>query len=256
MPASAAEAIVAFMLTVSGADAFEGWRLTVPDNVPADVLTLADPTDPVAQARLWEAIFPSIPRGALLDMCIMESGCRRIKPSSPYYHEGTGIHVLDLSAGERSYRGAYKRGHLQGCEFWPDPATLEPDDPWFFNASTRGNYGMIAAFNIRRLGPCVPLEALDLPLFSAWSAAVKIDRICKRYVKVRKRPCSTQAVRCAWARAKWGTSACGRVIRKMKRRLAKSRKRSRLDLDYHPTLADFRRARDAKRSAAPTDANV
>jgi hypothetical protein len=243
---SAAEAIVAFMLTVSGADAFEGWRLTIPDNVPADVLTLADPSDPVAQARLWEAIFPAIPRGALLDTCLLESGCRRIEPTSRYYHEGTGIHVLDLDAGERSYRGAYDRGHLQGCEFWPDPSTLAAGDPWFFNASTRGNYGLIAAFNIRKLGACVPLEALDSPFFSAWASAVKIDRICQRYEQVRKRPCSKQAVRCAWARAEWGSKNCGRVIRKMKKRLAQSQKRKRLDLDYHPTLADLRRARDAR----------
>ncbi len=253
MPLDLAEAVVAGFMLLSGADAFEGWRLTIPDRVPADVLTLADPSDPLAQARLWEAIYPSIPRGALVDTCILESGCRRVRPTSRFYLEGTAIHLIDRDAGEPAYRGAYERGHLQGCEFWPDPEDV--DDPeWFYNASTRGNFGLIAAFNIRKLGRCVPLEALDVPFFSAWISAVKINRICVRYAKVRKRECSTNAVRCAWARAKWGSSNCGRVIRKMKRRLKKYKgRRTRTDWKHYPTLATFRKERDARRTAEVAD---
>lgn len=249
MLSSIGEALVALIVTLSGADAFDGWQITIPDRMPADAIALADPTDPVAQSHLWEAIYPGIPHGAIVNTCILESGCRRIKPTSRYYIEGTAIHKLDRKAGESAYRGTYRRGFLRtGCEFWPDPADVDTTaDPTAFyeTASTRGNFGMIAAFNIRRLGSCIPLEALDLPFFSAWSAAVKIDRICVKYERVRKRPCSMQAIRCAWAQAKWGSSHCGRVIRKMKKVLSKSQMRKRIDESYHPSLADFRRAHDA-----------
>ena len=256
MSPSIAEAIVAAFITLSGADAFDGWRITIPDNVPADAATLADPLDPVAQSHLWEAIFPSIPHGAIVNTCILESGCRRIKPTSRFYLPGTAIHKLDRKAGQSSYRGAYRRGFLKGCpEFWPNPADVDqrefPED-FYETASTRGNFGAIVAFNVLALGSCIPFEVFDVPFFSAWSAAVKIDRICKKYERVRKKPCTMQAIRCAWAQAKWGSNHCGRVIRKMKKALGRSRMRKHIDESYHPTLADFRRAHDAHRTA--TDA--
>lgn len=260
MPLSIAEAIVAAFVTITGADAFEGWDMKIPAAVPADVLTLADPSDPVAQSHLWEAIYPSIPHNAIINTCILESGCRRIKPTSRYYIEGTAIHKLDRHAGESAYRGTFRRGFLDtGCEFWPDPADVDlTDDPTTFYeaASTRGNFGMIAAYNTRRLGRCVPFEALDSPFFGAWSVAVKIDRICTKYERVRKKPCSMQAIRCAWAQAKWGSKHCGRVIRKMHKVLKRSRMRKRIDESYHPTLADFRRARDVQRITAATTTDV
>lgn len=233
-----ASTILAALLSTVGPD-LEAWRLSVPQGVPADVIHLADPLDPVAQSYLWEAIFPSIPRGALLTTCILETGCRRVPASSRYYVEGTAIHRLDRGHGEASYRGAYRRGRLQGCPFWPDPQDVE-DPEWFWQASTRGNYGTIGAFVVRHMGACVPFEALDVPFFAAWAAAVKIDRACRRYVKVRHRPCSLQAVRCHWAQSRWGTKRCGRTIRKMRKQLARSKAYARIDQHDHPTLSEIR----------------
>lgn len=231
-----AAGIVSILLTVSGASAFEGWRFGEFDHLPADLVQLAALDDPLAQSRLWEAIYPEIPRGFLVAKCVIESGgCT--KP--------LGVHAGDAKFGETAYRGAWSRHKLaRDCEFYPDPDDV--DDPaWFATVATRGNHGMFAVYNVPHLGSCIPLDVFDVPFFSAWAAAEKARKACRRYTKKRGRPCSVQALHCHWAQAPYGSKACGRVIRRQRAKLEQHRRRMpSLNLDYHPTLAQIRRAHE------------
>ena len=209
---------------------FDNWQLDAPRGVPIDVVSLADPSDPLAQSRLWESIYTEIPRGFLVETCMLESGCR-----API-----GVHADDAHLGEPAWRGVWQRARVaHDCAFYPDPSTV--DDSWFPNASTRGNHGLIAAYHVRLLGPCVPLEALDVPFFSAWAAAEKARRACAS-MRAQGRKCTRERLRCVWAHAELGGRACRKVVRRFRDGLAKIRKnRPEIDTRARYTLTHFRR---------------
>jgi hypothetical protein len=195
-------AIIAALVPLSG------WSLDDPGRVPADVLRLADPLDPLAQSQLWERLRPEIPRGFLVETCLVESGCRAI-----------GVHDVDRHLGASAWRGVWARGRVdRSCPYYLDPATAPAS--WLEGASTRGAHGLMAAYHVGLLGPCVPLEALDVPFFSAWAAAEKASRLCAD-LRARGRRCTAERLRCGWARAPLGSRACGRVVRRWRAALAR-----------------------------------
>ena len=195
------------------------WVLDEPMGAPADLVELADLHDPLAQSRLWGAIYSKIPRGFLVETCIVESGgCR----------EAIGIHADDAHLGQGAWTGVWKRSKVDhACGFYPDPSTV--DESWWPQASTRGNHGLIAAYHIFLLGPCVPLEVLDVPFFSAWAAARKASNACDALRK-RGKSCTRERLRCAWAHAPIGTRHCREVVKRFTSALARHRK-ARPDLD-------------------------
>jgi hypothetical protein len=70
-------------------------------------------------------------------------------------------------------RAALRVGWLDGrCPF------TEMDGREF---STRGVHGLSAAYSLRFLGECVPPQALDLPLLSAFAAARRSRNMCLRH---------------------------------------------------------------------------
>lgn len=78
-----------------------------------------------------------------------------------------GVHAIDDGWGRVAYQRALDRGRLCGVTIYGSSAR------W----STRGAFGLMAAYNVPR---CVPPEALDIPLFSAWLARRKLLRFWKR----------------------------------------------------------------------------
>lgn len=205
---------------------FDGWQLEQPRALPADLVTIADPSDPLAQSQLWGALYPEIPRGFLVETCLVESGCQR----------AIGVHDRDAHLGASAWRGVWQRHRVDhACAFYPDPESV--DAAWFVNASTRGNHGLIAAYHVMLLGPCVPLDALDVPFFSAWAAAEKASRVCRAH-----RRCTRERLRCAWAHVPYGSRACRKVVQRFHARLAAFR-RDRPDLDPRArvTIDDLRR---------------
>lgn len=195
------------------------WVLDEPEHVPDDLIELADPMDPLAQSRLWGAIYSKLPTGFLVETCIVESGgCE-----TPI-----GIHAGDAHLGRSAYTGVWARSKVDhACEFYPDPDAV--DDDWWPQASTRGNHGLIAAYHVHLLGPCVPLEALDVPFFSAWAAARKAAKVCAS-LKAQRKSCTRERLRCAWAHAELGSRSCRAVVKRFKSALARHRK-ARPDLD-------------------------
>lgn len=209
---------------------FDEWSLNEPRDLPPDLVRLADPLDPLAQSRLWGALYPEIPRGFLVETCLVESGCQH----------AIGVHDGDAHLGADAWRGVWQRERVDhACRFYPDPD--EVDDSWWPEASTRGNHGLIAAYHVRLIGSCVPLSVLDVPFFSAWASAEKASRVCTS-LRARGKRCTRDRLRCAWAHVPLGSRACGRVVRRFHARLAEFR-RARPDLDPRArfTLADFRR---------------
>lgn len=189
---------------------FDGWQLDEPSHaVPADIARLADPMDPLAQSRLWAAIYRDLPRGYLVETCIVESGCRN----------PIGVHERDAHLGPSAWRGVWQRQTIaHNCPYYPAPADV--DETWMRNASTRGNHGLMAAYNVQMIGDCVPLEALDIPFFSAWAAAEKSARACAR-LRAKHKPCTRERLRCHWAQARWGSKSCRKVIKRFKSALAR-----------------------------------
>jgi hypothetical protein len=205
------------------------WDLDV-RGLPSDVMTLADPMDPLAQSRLWGAIYAEIPTGYLVEVCIVESGCR----------EAIGVHDGDAHKGPSVWAGVWARRKVdRSCPYYVAPGAA--DAAWLEGASTRGNHGLMSGYHIPLLGDCVPLDALDIPFFSAWAAAEKSRRVCAALKSKRKR-CTREYLRCAWAQAPLGSSQCGRVIKRFRKSLAKHRKANpNLDPRKRFTLQYFRR---------------
>ena len=98
----------------------------------------------------------------LTRICRRESHCRLV-----------GAHVRDVWAGPVMAKKAKARGWLQAECFW------HRGDATRF--STRGIHGMSAAYSLRFVDTCLPPEALDIPLVSAYIAAKRSRFMCERH---------------------------------------------------------------------------
>lgn len=203
------------------------WDLYEATELPSDALQIVDPSDPLACSQLVDAAFADVPEGFVVDTCIMESSC--------YASIHVGLHEGDVSAGPAALERALRSGRLDvGCHH----VRVERDPgEW----SVRGAHGLMAAYQVFRIGECVPPEAMDVPLLSALAAGRKARWHCARLRALGKR-CTSKRLRCAWAMAPLGSSQCGRVIRRWKKRLAKYKSvRTDVDWDSPPTVRDLRR---------------
>lgn len=137
--------------------------------------------DPEPATRV-AAVWIDKPRLAheLRTVCRRESRCERIS-----------VHTRDRWAGPKMYKKALKVGWLQ--EWCPWHADAE--DPHRFGV--RGSFGLSAAYSLRFIGPCVPPEVLDIPIFSAYAAAKRMQAQCELYDA-----CSRQGYRRFWAGAR------------------------------------------------------
>lgn len=205
------------------------WELYEAPELPEDTLTFIDPMDPLACSQLVDAVFTDVPSGFVVDTCILESSC--------YASIRVGIHEGDVAAGPSAFERALRSGRLDGdCGYVRAARDL---GQW----SVRGAHGLMAAYQLDRLGRCVPPQALDIPLLSALAAGRKARWHCQR-LRARGKKCTRLRLRCAWAMAPLGTSKCGRVIRRWKKRLKKYKGiRKSIDWDNPPTLREIRRRR-------------
>lgn len=166
----------------------------VADLLPADTFELVDPSDPMDSSLFVDALFQDIPDGVVTDLCLVESGgCGK----------AIGVHPRDGNVGRRVLRRARERGYLPAwCPFYWD---IEPGE-----VSTRGSHGQIYAYSARYLGPCLPLDALDVPLLSALRVGLRAREVCRRkYNRQSKEirrghralrdPCTSEDIRIAWA---------------------------------------------------------
>ena len=179
---------------------FYAWLLVlllspgVREILPGDTFSLVDPWDPMGSSLFVDALFDDIPPGVVTDLCLVESGgCRTL----------VGGHAKDANVGRRVLRRARERGRLAPwCPFywWIDPS----------EASTRGNHGQIVVYAIDYLGPCIPLNAIDVPLLSALRAGLRAREVCNRKYnrqsreirsgdRVLRDPCTDEDIRIAWA---------------------------------------------------------
>lgn len=118
----------------------------------------------------------------LLRICRRESRCLgRVK-----------VHEIDAWASHRVYKKAAKRG-------WVDPkCQAYVPKGW----STRGAFGLMAAYNLHKLGiPCLPPEAMDVPIVSALIAAKKLEVECSKRPEKRAPP-TMRWGSCKWKKAR------------------------------------------------------
>ncbi len=118
--------------------------------------------------------------------------CKRESPGSDCARR-VGVHgnnrVQDV---ESAYRKAISLKYLYlhpGCpehKLDPDPRTGRPPPKELLRFGVRGNHGLMAAYSVRFLGPCVAPEALDIPVLSAIAATRRAVHMCLKSSK-----CST-----------------------------------------------------------------
>lgn len=207
---------------------FIGWAAHPIDELPKDWHLLIDPMDPIASSQLVDVAFRDVPAGFVTDTCIMESSCYASRPIS--------IHAGDIAASLPAYGRAVRSGRLAPDRCAAHAARGEVPGHW----STRGAHGLMAAYQVFRLGTCLPPEVLDVPLLSALAAGRKARFHC-RSLERRGKSCTRLRLRCAWAMAPLGTRACGRVIHRWKKRLKKYKSiRTGIDWDHPPSVAELR----------------
>lgn len=101
------------------------------------------------------------------------------------------VHAIDLKFSARAWRKSVAVG-------WLDPECQPLDaGPW----STRGSWGLFAAYHARFLPACSPAWLFDVPLVSAYVAAKKLEGHCARREE-RRHPASTRWGRCDWKRSR------------------------------------------------------
>lgn len=98
----------------------------------------------------------------LLAICRRESHCRAVR-----------AHVRDMQAGPIMFKKAMARGWLSEACIWHGGDR--------HRYSTRGVHGISAAYSLRFVGVCLPPEALDIPLVSAYAAARRSRHMCERH---------------------------------------------------------------------------
>lgn len=223
--------------------------------LPDDTFAIVDPYDPIGSSLFVDALFGDIPDGVVTDLCLVESGgCKTIVRGHP----------RDGNVGTTVLRRAWEHDLLsKWCPFhWG----LKPAE-----SSTRGNHGQIAVYALHYLGPCLPVETLDIPLYSALRVGLRAREVCRRKYNRQTReiregsralrdPCLSEDIRIAWAgrardpdkvvafwhnrisfwrpRARWRTDWRGRC--------RTGWRKCSPDLEHHPTLEDFRRRADGR----------
>lgn len=80
-----------------------------------------------------------------------------------------GVHVGDAHLTHRVWRQANRVG-------WLEPWCQGDGLGW----SSRGAWGLMAAYHVRFLGRCAPAWVFDVPLVSAYVAAKKIREHCAK----------------------------------------------------------------------------
>ncbi len=149
-------------------------------------LALLDPSQSAAiAANALKA--PSV-APALVKICHRESRCRPVK-----------IHSIDRAHSERVYRKAVKVG-------WLDPKCQPPKKGAY---STRGSFGLMFAYHAHFIAPCIPPEYFDVPIISAFAAAMKLIEHCDRSISNRHS-----------ATSRWAFN--DRICRRVPRRHARS----------------------------------
>lgn len=217
------------------------WELYDAPELPADTMELVDPMDPLACSQLVDAAFQDVPAGFVANTCIMESGCYRSRHVS--------IHAGDVAAGRSAFERSLRSGRLDGDCGYVRAARGVGDD-WAGEWSTRGAHGLIVAYQLFRVGSCLPPEAMDIPLVSALAAGRKARWHCQQ-LRARGKKCTSKRLRCAWAMAPLGSSHCGRVIRRWKKRLKRYKSiRTNVDWERPPTVREIRRTRETHRRQA------
>jgi len=106
-----------------------------------------------------------------------------------------GVHKLDAGHSRKVWGNAARVG-------WIDPA-CQPYGPGGW--STRGAFGLMAAYHVRLLWPCAPAWVLDVPMLSAWVAASKLKTLCET-PPGRRHPASVRWGRCKWRRQPTGVA--------------------------------------------------
>lgn len=129
----------------------------------------------------------------LIRICRRESvgkGAGRCKPLR--------AHTGDAGASRHVYDRAVAVGWISSrCQPYADRQ-------W----STRGSWGLMAAYHVRFLFPCAPFWMLDVPAFGAKVAATKLIRICsKPRWKRHKADRGWEGSNCEWKRR-----ACARAL--------------------------------------------
>jgi hypothetical protein len=135
--------------------------------------------EPVGSSMMGAAMLGEPELGIeLVSICRRESRCRPI-----------GAHAVDAWAGPLMHRKAMKVGWLdESCPFHHGRAE---------RFSTRGIYGLSAAYTLRFLGGCLPPEVLDVPLVSAFAATLRSKHMCKKHGA-----CTREGRRRQWAGAR------------------------------------------------------
>ncbi len=120
----------------------------------------------------------------LLRICRRES----VGPAEGVPCQPLGVHAIDAHHGAPAWRKAARVR-------WVDPACqpLEEPSEW----STRGSWGLLAAYHVRRLPPCSPPWLLDYPLLGAMVARDKLADHC-RTPEAERMPANTRWGSCAW----------------------------------------------------------
>ena len=143
--------------------------------------------DPVASTRIAASAVDARMMRELSRICHRESRCRRV-----------GVHNIDAWASHVAYKRAERVGWVhptcqpekRASEAPTRPRDLAPR--W----SSRGSHGLMAAYHLHLFKvPCLPPEILDIPIFSAMAAALKLKKMCfKKNIHPREK---------SWGRCNW-----------------------------------------------------
>jgi hypothetical protein len=150
---------------------------------PLAPLLLALSTPPETAARIAAEAHDPRMLPELIRICHRES----VGPGAGECR-ALGVHSLDASWGRHVYRRAAAVG-------WVAPSCQPLEDPaeW----STRGAWGLMAAYHARMLPACSPPWLLDYPLIAADVAARKLKRHCAT-PPARRLPANERWGACDW----------------------------------------------------------
>jgi len=87
-----------------------------------------------------------------------------------------GIHAIDAKWGKTAYKRAVRVGWIE-----PSCQAYTPHGAW----STRGSFGLLAAYHVHYLPQCAPPFLFDLPIVSAAVSAEKLIRHCAKPTRYR-----------------------------------------------------------------------
>lgn len=134
------------------------------------VLLLRALLDPVAASYLAAALLGDPELGPEL-----HATCMREAPRCQL----RGVHERDAGASSTVWRNAMRRGALDPFCWWHLPLPGR-------NFSTSGPWGAMRGYTWHHLAAqtgisCAPLELLDVPLFGALAAGLRMRALCRRH---------------------------------------------------------------------------